>query len=244
MVRRQVCIQRTHNGGLSMPDLESYWLAERLAYLGQSFLRDQVRRWKVSQTFPHLKSDPKANDQCKPMGETLFSCECHAALCNLPESSDLSWPQKELCWESVVGSALDPLSEWRGWKAEEIHSHWNWALGLRFFNNPKFLLIWRLARNVLPLLSLNFRVGLVDMPNCACCSSGREEMDEHAIYYCERVHPFWDHVREWTVRIEPKELMLLDIGYVVDNVLPLFQGEKRVVFFAILVVARMVIWMK
>ena len=34
MVRRQVCIQRTHNGGLGMPDLESHWLAERLAYLG------------------------------------------------------------------------------------------------------------------------------------------------------------------------------------------------------------------
>ena len=34
MVRRQVCIQRTRNGGLGMPDLESHWLAERLAYLG------------------------------------------------------------------------------------------------------------------------------------------------------------------------------------------------------------------
>ena len=27
MVRRQVCIQRTRNGGLGMPDLESHWLA-------------------------------------------------------------------------------------------------------------------------------------------------------------------------------------------------------------------------
>ena len=35
--------------------------------------------------------------------------------------------------------------------------------------------------------------------------------------------------------------MLLDVGYVVDNVLPPFQGEKRLVFLAILVVARMVI---
>ena len=35
MVRRQVCIQRTRNGGLGMPDLESHWLAERLAYLGR-----------------------------------------------------------------------------------------------------------------------------------------------------------------------------------------------------------------
>ena len=36
--------------------------------------------------------------------------------------------------------------------------------------------------------------------------------------------------------------MLLDIVYVVDNILPQFQGEKRVVFLAILAVARRVIW--
>ena len=36
--------------------------------------------------------------------------------------------------------------------------------------------------------------------------------------------------------------MLLDVRYVVDNVLPQFQGEMRVVFFAIIAVARMVIW--
>ena len=34
MVRRHVCIQRTRNGGLGMPDLENHWLAERLAYIG------------------------------------------------------------------------------------------------------------------------------------------------------------------------------------------------------------------
>ena len=47
---------------------------------------------------------------------------------------------------------------------------------------------------------------------------------------------------KYTARIEPKQLVLLDLGYVVDNVLPPFQSEKRVVFFAILAVARMVIW--
>ena len=36
--------------------------------------------------------------------------------------------------------------------------------------------------------------------------------------------------------------MLLDVGYVIDNVLPPFHGEKRMVFLAILAVARMVIW--
>ena len=39
-----------------------------------------------------------------------------------------------------------------------------------------------------------------------------------------------------------KQLVLLDVGYVVLNVLPLFQDEKYVVFFVILAVARMAIW--
>ena len=97
-------------------------------------------------------------------------------------------------------------------------------------------------RNVLPLLGLNYKAGLADMPDCARCSSGLEETAEHAFYYSERVRPFWDHVGAWTARMEPKQLVLLNVGYVVDNVLPPFQGEKRVVFLAILAVARMVIW--
>ena len=42
MVRRQVCIQRTRNGGLGMPDLESHWLAERLASLGRVLTGEKV----------------------------------------------------------------------------------------------------------------------------------------------------------------------------------------------------------
>ena len=133
-----------------------------------------------------------------------------------------------------MGSASDPLSERRGWTAEEVRSHWNWAPGSGFLNNSEFSLTWWLARNALPLFSLNFRAGLADMPDCARCCSCLEEIAEHAFYHCERVRPFW----EWTARIEPKQLVLLDVGYVVDNV----QGEKRVVFLVILAVARMVIW--
>ena len=239
MVHRQVCIQRTRNGGLGMPDLESHWLAERLAYLGRALMGDTVWRLKASRTFPRLKSDPKAYVDLQPLGETLFVRECRTALRNLLGSSDLSRPQKEQYRELVVGSASDPLSERRGWTTEEICSHWNWAPGSSFLNNSEFSLTWRLVRNVLPLVGLNYKAGLADMPNCACCGSG---LEEHAFYYCERVRPFWDHVGEWTARIEPKQLMLLDVGYVVDNVLPPYQGEKCVVFLTILAVARMVIW--
>ena len=242
MVRKWVCIQRTRNGGLGMPDLESHWLAERLAYLGRSLRGDAVWRRKAIRTFPRLKSDLKAEGWRKPFGVALFVRECRTALRNLLGSSDLSWPRKELYQELVVGSASDPLSERRRWTAEEIRSHWNWGSGSSFLNNSEFSLTWRLGRNALLLLGLSFRAGLADMPDCARCGSGLEEMAEHTFYYCERVRPFWDHVGKWTARIEPKQLVLLDVGYIVDNVLSPFQGEKRVVFLVILAVARMVIW--
>ena len=54
-----------------MPDLESHWLAERLAYLGRSLTGDAVWRRKANRTFPRLKSDPKAEGRRKPLGETL-----------------------------------------------------------------------------------------------------------------------------------------------------------------------------
>ena len=190
MVRRQVCIQRKRNGGLGMPDLQSHWLAERLAYQGRSLTGDAVRKRKASRTFPRIKSDPKAEGRRKPLGEALFVRECRTALRNLG-SSDLSWPRKELYRELVVGSVSGPLSERRGWTAEEIHSHWNWAPGSSFLNNSESSLTWRLARNALPFLALNFRAGVADMPDCARCGSGLEETAEHAFYYCERVHRYW-----------------------------------------------------
>ena len=176
----------------------------------------------------------------KPKGEASFVRECRTALRNLSGSSDISRPRKELYRKLVVRSTTDHLSECCGWTAEEVRSHWNWAQGSGF--NSEFSLTLWLAQNALPLLSLNFRAGVADMPDCARCSSGLEETAEHTFYYCERVRPFWDHVDEWTVHIEPKQLVLLDIGYVVDNVLPPLQGEKRVVLLAILAVAKMVIW--
>ena len=83
----------------------------------------------------------------------------------------------------------------------------------------------------------------MDMPDYARCGSGLEETAEHAFYYCKRVNPFWDHVGKRTACIEPKLLLLLNVVSAMDNILPLFQGEKRVVFLAILAVAIMAIWM-
>ena len=189
MVHRQVCIKHTRNGGLGMPDLENHWLAERLAYLGRSLTGAAVWRLKVSRTSPRRNSDPKAKGRRKPLGEALFVREYRTALRNLLGSSDLSWPRKELHRELVVGSASDSLSERRGSTAE-IRTHWNWAPGSSFLNNSEFSLAWRLVRNALPLVGLNYKAGLADMPDCARCGSGLEETAEHAFYYCERVRPF------------------------------------------------------
>ena len=80
--------------------------------------------------------------------------------------------------------------------------------------------------------------------NSPLCSRGLvEETSMRTFYYCEQVCCFCSHVGEWMARIDPKQLMLLDVGYVVDNVFPPEKDEKCVVFLAILAVARMVIWM-
>ena len=242
IVRRQVCCQRPRNGVLGMPDLENRWFAEKLTYLGRSLSTDMVWRQKTRDNFPRLKSDPKDDSRHKPEGEAPFTRESRKALCNLPGSSDLSQSQKELYRQHLVGSASHPFVDQLGWSMGEVRSHWNWAPGSGFLNNSEFSLTWRLALKALPLFGLNYKAGLADMPDCPRWGSRLEETVKHAFHCCERVRPFWNHVGEWTARIEPKQLELLDVGYVVDSVLSQFQGEKRVVFLAILAVARMMIW--
>ena len=122
-----------------------------------------------------------------------------------------------------MGCASDPLVNGHGWSMEEILSHWNWAPGSGFFNNSEFSLTWWLAGNALPLFGLNYKAGLADMPDCPRCGYGLEETAEHAFYYASSfVRSFWNQVGDWTAHIEPKQLVLLDVGYDIDNVLPQF----------------------
>ena len=104
MVHRQVCYQRLYNGGLRMPDLEGHYLAERLAFLSWSSLRDAVWRHKVKEAFLHLRSNPKTKSCCRLRGETPFLIKCLKALYSLPGSSNLSQSRKDLYWELMVGS--------------------------------------------------------------------------------------------------------------------------------------------
>ena len=63
-----------------MPDLESHWFAERLAYLGQGLLTGIIERQKASKTFPRLMSNPKAEGLHRPRGKAPFARECRQAL--------------------------------------------------------------------------------------------------------------------------------------------------------------------
>ena len=145
MVHRQVCCQRPRDGGLGMLDLKSHWLTERLAYLGRSLMTDRVWSLKVRKAFPRQRLNPKTAGRRRPRGEPPFVIKCRKALRNLPQSSDLTQPRKELYRGLVVGSASDPLMMQLGLSAEESRSHWNWVPGSGFLDNSEFSLTWRLA---------------------------------------------------------------------------------------------------
>ena len=51
MTRKQVLYHRPKNGKLEMPDLESYWLTERLIYRGRSLSKDTVLGKKCERRF-------------------------------------------------------------------------------------------------------------------------------------------------------------------------------------------------
>ena len=176
---------------------------------------------KVRVAFPELGLCPSAEGRRRPRDEPPFVIECRGALRKLSRSSDLSWTRKELYRGLVVGSASDPQVDRLGWSAEEIRSQWNWAPGSDFLNNSEFSLTWRLARNALALNDWAYRACLADMPDCTRCAFPETAL--HAFYYCERVRQSWSHVEEWTARISPRELVPLDVDYVVDNVRPLFR---------------------
>ena len=81
------------------------------------------------------------------------------------------------------------------------------------------------------------------MPDSLCCSRDHEETTLHGFYYSEQVCIFWSHVGEWMAHIDPKQLLLLNIGYIRDNVDPPYWGKKCVVFLRTLAVTQMGIWM-
>ena len=172
----------------------------------------------------------------------MFFKECREALRRLPESSDLSQTRKILYRDLVEGTASDPLERRLGLTEEELLSLWSWAPGAGFLNNSEFSLTWRLIRNALPLNDFSFKAGLADCPDCPRCDGVMEETAQHAFFHCRKLQLLWSYVEEVTARLRPDLRILLDVAYVCDNMAPPLKGVKRMVFLAILAVARMVVW--
>lgn len=95
------------------------------------------------------------------------------------------------------------------------------------------------------MLSLNdlaFRWSWADLPDFHQCDLGLEETPSHAFYHCPQVHLFWHYVGELMTRIASEYLLSIDLAYAYDNLSPPYSVEKRMMFFTLLTVARMVIW--
>ena len=225
MVRRQVCYQRLQNEGLGMPDLGSHRLAERLTYLGR-FLR--LCGDKRETPFLAWSSAPK------PKVVVSLGVK-HRSLASTVRASVTLLVSKRTV------SGISGGFHFSRRAARMVAGRCSLSMQLGFLTN-EFSLTWWFTWNTLPLADWDFKAGLADVPDCLRCDGGLEETALHVFYYCEQVHPFWSHVGEWTNLIDPKQLVLLDVGYVVDNVDPPYRGEKRVLFLAILAVARIMIW--
>ena len=230
MVRRQIRCWRPWDGVYGCLIWRATGSLKKLAYLGRSLSRDMVWGQKVRDFFPRLDSDLEAEGRRKPRGAAPFK---------LPRSSDISRSRKELYRELLVGSASDPLAERLGWSLEEIRSQWNWVQGSGFLNNFKFSLT---RRRIAPC-----RLGIQSR---FCRHAGLPLLRQWPrrngwarLLLLRAGSSVLSHVREWTARIDHKQFVPLDVGYVVDNVDPPYRGEKRVVFLVIQALARwMVIW--
>ena len=75
---------------------------------------------------------------------------------------------------------------------------------------------------------------MADLFDCPRCNRELEETVVHAFYHCEQVRPFWSHVGDWTAQIDPKQLVLVEVGYVVDNVDLSWKVGKYVAFLVII----------
>ena len=77
-----------------------------------------------------------------------------------------------------------------------------------------------------------------DSPRCLACP----EIMVHALFWCVKVRPLWTYVNEMIARIAPQDYIELDVGYVIDGVLPPWPRRERMMFCLILAMARQVIW--
>ena len=171
-----------------------------------------------------------------------LKCRISRNVGKLPRLSDLPRPRK-VQYRVLVGRAVsDPLEERLGLLPETIRSQWKWTPGTSYLNKTELSLTWLLAQNSFPFASWDLKAGLADMPDSPRCSRGLKETDDHVFYLCDQVRLIWDYVGEVTGYIDPKQFVVLEVGYVMDNFDLPWTGVKRRLFLVTLVVARLMIW--
>ena len=245
-VRRKVCFQRIREGGLGMPDLRSHLRAERLKFLIQTMEFEPAWAPKVLSFFPGLERDIPAECRRRPKREPPFLRECRNALRSIvgliPRSSDLSRLTRRALYHALVVEGVDdPLCKRLGVSKAEMAFLFRWAPASSYLTNYEFSLTWCVIRGVYRLNDWLHDKDLSDSPACARCNMGWVETAEHAFFHCSKVRSLWRAVNGVTARIDAEQLILLDVCYVIFGFDPPLRGEKRMVFRAILAIARMVI---
>ena len=172
-----------------------------------------------------MKSNHKVENRCSSRCEALYFCECHKALRRFRRSSDLSQPRKVLY---RVSGGLCFRSAWKAFWSVVGGDLLLMELDGRFLINSEFPLTWKLS-----LSDWAFKECLPAAAELCRKWPGTPTTESR----------FWDYVGEVTARIDCKQLVPLDVGYVVDNHGPQWRGKKRKVSLAILAMARIVIWM-
>ena len=169
-------------------------------------------------------------------------CQGVKTLRRLPGSSDFYWSRKRLYRELVVVPLRIHSRSGSAFRRKRFAPSGIGRQVWGFWTTPSSRSPSGLQRDALPLSDWAFKARLADLPDCFCWCRGVEETVEYTFYNSERVRRFWSHVGKWTARIDPKKLVLLDIGYIKNSVEASWKGEKRRVFLAILAVVRMLVW--
>ena len=167
----------------------------QLAFLGRSLKEKTVQKLKIEEAFPNLVSNPVAQSCPRPKSEALF-------LLRLFVSSliPVTFHGLERSCGCRIGSNRKAMAgRWRRFPS-------NWIGHLSRAS-------WTSLSSSSPSDSLWLSFPFLTWTSMWVWQICQKETAFHAFYYCERINPFWSH-------IVPKQLILLDVDYAVDNVLP------------------------
>ena len=126
-------------GGLGMPDLESHWLAEKLAHA-----RTRCEGEKGVGLFLASSQTQRPKVDVGRWAQHRLSANAVRFFVTFPGPVTVNSPRKN-CIGNWWWAPLR-TRERHGWTTEKVRSYWNWVPGSGFLNNSEFSLNWQLAR--------------------------------------------------------------------------------------------------